>query len=65
MEQFVKSQTDMVSNNMFYTFFLLKPGTDWKKLESKFPAFVDKYMRKSLTAAGFDKKQFLIPEFIT
>ena len=61
MEQFIKRQTDMVSNNMFYTFFLLKPGTDWKKLESKFPAFVDKYMRKTLSAAGFDKRQFLIP----
>ena len=43
MEQFIKQQTDMVSNNMFNTFLLLKPGTDAKKLEAKFPAFVDKY----------------------
>jgi putative ABC transport system permease protein len=61
MEQFEKQQTDMVSNNMFNTFFLLKPGADAKKLEAKFPAFVDKYMGTGLKAAGFYKKQFLIP----
>ena len=61
IEQFIKQQTDMVSNNMFTTFFLLKPGTDAKKLEAKFPAFVDKYMGTGLKAAGFYKKQFLIP----
>ena len=61
MEQFIKQQTDLVSNNMFNTFFLLKPGSDAKKLEAKFPSFIDKYMRAGLKAAGFDKKQFLIP----
>ena len=61
IEQFMKQQTDMVSNNMFNTFFLLKPGADAKQLETKFPAFVDKYMGTGLKAAGFYKKQFLIP----
>ena len=61
MEQFIKKQTDMVSNNMFNTFFLLKPGADVKNLEAKFPAFVDKYLGTGLKAAGFYKKQFLIP----
>lgn len=61
IEQFMKQQTDMVSNNMFSTFLLLKPGSDANRLESKFPAFVDKYMGKDLKAAGFYKKQFLIP----
>jgi putative ABC transport system permease protein len=61
MEQFVKQQTDMVGNNMFNTFFLLKPGADAKKLEAKFPVFVDKYMGTGLKLAGFYKKQFLIP----
>jgi putative ABC transport system permease protein len=60
VERFMKEQTDMVSNNMFNTFFLLKPGADAKKLESKFPAFVDKYMSTTLKSAGFNKKQFLI-----
>jgi putative ABC transport system permease protein len=61
MEQFIKQQTDMVSNNMFNTFLLLKPGSDAKKLEAKFPAFVDKYLGTGLKAAGFYKKQFLVP----
>lgn len=61
IDQFMKKQTDMVSNNMFNTFFLLKPGTHAKTLEAKFPAFVDKYMAQGLKAAGFYKKQFLIP----
>src|SRR6266496_4732455 len=61
IEQLIKQQTDMVGNNMFNTFFLLKPGTDTKKLEAKFPAFVDKYIGTGLKAAGFYKKQFLIP----
>jgi len=60
IEQFMKRQTDMVSNNMFFTFFLLKHSADAKKLESKFPAFVEKHMATTLKSAGFNKKQFLI-----
>ena len=51
----------MATNNMFYTYFLLKPGTNAQQLENKFPAFVDKYIGKDLKAMGFYKKQFLIP----
>ena len=61
IEQFMRSQTDMVGNNMFHTFFLLKPGANAKSLESKFPAFVDKYIGDGLKKAGFYKKQFLMP----
>ncbi len=61
MEQMIKQQTDMVGNNMFSTFFLLKPGSNAEKLEAKFPAFVVKYIGTGLKAAGFYKKQFLIP----
>jgi len=61
MERFVSQQTDMIGNNMFNTFFLLKHEANAKNLEAKFPAFVDKYLGKGLTAAGFYKKQFLIP----
>ena len=61
MEQFIKQQTDMVGNNMFATYLLLHNGADAKRLEAKFPAFVDKYMGIGLKAAGFYKKQFLIP----
>ena len=51
--------TDMVNNNMFYTYLLLKPGTDPGKLEAKFPAFIDKYAGADLKASGREKKQFL------
>ncbi|HEV8284617.1 MAG TPA: ABC transporter permease [Chitinophagaceae bacterium] len=60
IEQFIKQQTDMASNNMFQTYLLLRPGADAKKLEAKFPAFVDKYIGKALKQMGFYKKQFLI-----
>lgn len=60
MEQYMKTHaTDFASNNMFYTYLLLKPGTDAAKLEAKFPAFVQKYAAVDLKKAGFDKKQFL------
>jgi putative ABC transport system permease protein len=61
MEKFIKTHTDLASNNMFYTYFLLHPGADAKKLEAKFPAFIDKYAGKDLRALGFYKKQFLTP----
>ena len=37
IEQFMKQQTDMVSNNMFSTFFLLKPGLMQKSWKQNFP----------------------------
>ena len=52
---------NLVNNNMFYTYLKLIPGSDFKKLESKFPAFIDKYAGKDLKAAGFYKHQFLTP----
>ena len=61
IEDYVASRTDLASNNMFYTYFLLHPGADPKQLEAKFPAFIDKYAGKDLKAMGFYKKQFLIP----
>ena len=51
--------TDMVNNNMFFTYLLLKPGADAKKLEAKLPAFVDKYASADLKASGRSRQQFL------
>ena len=59
LDQYVKSQTGMAGNNLFFTYLKLVPGTDPEKLEAKFPAFIEKYMRKDLQAASFDKKQFM------
>jgi putative ABC transport system permease protein len=57
--QYINTRTDLASNNMFYTYFLLKKGTDAKQLEAKFPAFIEKYAGKDLKAMGFNKEQFL------
>src|SRR5256885_659160 len=51
---------NMAFNNMYYTYILLKPGSDPQKLQSKLPAFIEKYAGKDLRSAGFFKKQFLI-----
>jgi len=61
MEQSMKRNTSLATNNMFYTYFLLKPGANAEQLENKFPAFVEKYIGKDLKAMGFYKKQFLLP----
>lgn len=59
LEAYTQSQTSMAGNNFMFTYLKLLPGTDARALEAKMPAFVEKYMRKDLTAAGFDKKQVL------
>jgi putative ABC transport system permease protein len=62
MADFIKRQAgELATNNMFYTYLQLKPGADAKKLEAKFPAFIDKYAGKDLKAVGFYKNQFLVP----
>ncbi len=57
--EFVKTTTDLATNNMFSTFLRLRPGADGKALEAKLPAFVDTHMAKDLAVRGFRKKQFL------
>lgn len=59
--QWVRSIDDMVNNNMFYTYLLLKPGANAKNLEAKFPAFIQKYAGADLKASGRGRNQFLIP----
>jgi putative ABC transport system permease protein len=56
-----KDGTNMVFDNLYTTYLLLKPGTDVKKLEAKLPSFVDKYAGRALKEAGFYRKQFLLP----
>ena len=58
---YIRERTDLASNNMFYTYFLLASGANAKNLENKFPAFIDRHAGKDLKALGFYKKQFLIP----
>jgi putative ABC transport system permease protein len=52
--------TNLANNNMYFTYLQLAPGSDPKKLEAQFPAFVDKYAGKDLKAVGFEKAQYLV-----
>ncbi|HEX4850231.1 MAG TPA: ABC transporter permease, partial [Puia sp.] len=47
----------------FYVYLQLKPGTDYKKLETKLPAFCDGYMNNSewMKANNVRSELFLIP----
>ncbi len=59
---FIRDQpVTYTGNNMFYTYVRLEPGSDARKFDQKLTAFMDKYVRKSLQEAGFDKRIFLTP----
>ncbi len=60
-ERMKKDGANMVFDNLYTTYLLLKPGADAKKLEAKFPAFVKRYAEKDLKEAGLYRKQFLLP----
>lgn len=45
----------------FYTYVLLKPGTNAKALEAKFPAFTEKYMGTTMAQEGFENTFYLQP----
>lgn len=56
---FVRSIQNFAVNNMFYTYIKLRPGSDAKALEAKFPAFIQKYMGEDLKKVAFRKNQYL------
>lgn len=45
----------------FYTYVLLKPGTDAKALEAKFPAFTERYMGTTMKENAFENFFYLQP----
>jgi putative ABC transport system permease protein len=55
----LRRMNDMVNNNLFYSYLLLKPGTDAKQLEAKFPGFIQKYAAAELKASGRNRQQYL------
>ena len=55
--QAATSDTWLGSN--YYTYLLLKPGTDYKKMEAKFPAMIAKYMGPQIQQEmGLSLEQF-------
>jgi putative ABC transport system permease protein len=57
----VNSMIDIVNNNMFFSYVLLKPGTDPKKLEAKFDDFIKRHAGEELKASGRYRWQYLTP----
>ena len=58
---FVRSTQNFATQNFVHTYVKLSPGSDARRLEAKFPEFLQKYGASDLAAAGFDKKLFLQP----
>src|SRR6476469_6602360 len=52
---------NLVDNNMFFTYLLLKPGIDHKQLESKLKSFMEKHAGTELRSSGRSVKHFLVP----
>jgi putative ABC transport system permease protein len=62
MEQFMRRQADdYTTNNMFETYLRLRSDADADQVESKFPAFLNKYAGRELRALGVKKRQLLLP----
>ena len=45
----------------FYTYVLLKPGTNAKALEAKFPAFAERYMGTDMKERAYENYFYLQP----
>lgn len=57
--EYVLTTDSWVRNGFINTYLKLKPGTDYKSLEKKLPAFIDRYGTKQLQIAGSEEKLFL------
>lgn len=56
---FANNNPSPVFNNMFFSYLLLRPGTDAKKLEAKFPAFIEKRISEYLKDIGMKRGYML------
>jgi putative ABC transport system permease protein len=56
-----KDGTNMAFDNMYTTYVLLNPGANGKKVEARFPAFIEKYAGKDFREGGLWRRDFLLP----
>lgn len=56
-----KFHADNWSWSEFYTYIMLAPGTNPKKLEAKFPAFIDQYLGSEMKRHDFKNRFYLQP----
>jgi putative ABC transport system permease protein len=59
MDRFANDNPSLLNNNMFYTYLLLKNGFDGKRLEQKFPGFVQRHLGDQLKQMGKERRYFL------
>jgi putative ABC transport system permease protein len=59
MDRFANDNPSLQNNNMFYTYLLLKEGSDPKKLEEKFPEFIQRHLSEQLKETGKQRKYYL------
>lgn len=57
----VKTQTNWATNNIFHTYVKLREGTDAKEFESKLHDFMERNGGKDLKESGFAKNFFIQP----
>jgi putative ABC transport system permease protein len=61
MWNWVKQQTNLIGNSVFFTYVKLKKGTDTKKAEKKIQSFFVQQSGAQMKAAGFWNTLFLQP----
>ncbi len=61
MWNWVTQQTNLVGNNVFYTYIKLKPQVNAKQFEAKLNVFFDKEAGEEMKAFGFRNTLFLQP----
>lgn len=61
MNRIANENPSITNNNMFYTYLLLKEGSDAKKLEQKFPDFIQRHLGSQLQQMGKQRKYFVLP----
>jgi putative ABC transport system permease protein len=59
MDRFANNNPSLANNNMFYTYLLLKNGSDSKMLEKKFPDFIQRHLGEQLKQMGKQRKYFV------
>ncbi len=61
MDRFANDNPSLANNNMFLTYLLVKNGSDEKKLEQKFPDFIQRHLGEQLKQMGKQRNYFLTP----
>ncbi|HZF66273.1 MAG TPA: FtsX-like permease family protein [Chitinophagaceae bacterium] len=61
MNGFANDNPSPVNNNMFFTYLMLKEGSNSNALAAKFPAFVQTHLGEELKAMGKERSYFLTP----